>query len=71
MVVSFIFAQVFSSVVGMGLWMGFAIFVAVLLFFLGIMTHASREHDTESERVRRLTEFRSLQSPEFNEEDDL
>jgi uncharacterized membrane protein YagU involved in acid resistance len=68
-VVSVIFAQVFSYTTEMGLWMGFTTFLTALLFFLGIIILASRRR--QAERVSQFAEFRRVQAYDFKEEDDL
>jgi uncharacterized membrane protein YagU involved in acid resistance len=68
-VVSVIFMQVLSYTAEMSLWMGFAVFLIVLLSFFGIMILVSRRRETE--RVSQFAELRRVQTRDFKEEDDL
>jgi membrane protein implicated in regulation of membrane protease activity len=70
-VVSLIFAEIFSAMVEMSFWIGFAIFLVFLLCFLGIIIRATGRRDTETERVRQLAQFRSLQVSDLKDEDDF
>jgi predicted membrane protein len=68
---SLLFAEIFSVLIGTGFLMGFGIFLAVLLSFLGVIMYAGRGRETENERIRQLAAFRSLQAGDLRKDDDL
>ena len=68
-VVSIIFAQIFSSLVGMEFWIGFAIFLMALLAFMGVVVYSGRGRDAENERIRQLAAFRSLQEADLRDDE--
>ena len=70
-IVSLIFSEIFSAMVAMSFWAGFAIFLMFLLCFMGIVIRATRRGDSENERVRQLAQFRSLQAYDHRDEDDI
>ena len=67
-VVSIIFAEVFSYTSGMGLWIGFTTFLAVLLLTFGIIVRLSRRRDIE--RVGELSKLRQLLAMDLKETED-
>jgi len=69
LVVSVIFSQVFSYTIGMGVWIGFAAFLAFLLLFFGFIVLHGRKHKTES--VDQVLELRRLQAYDRKEYEDM
>ena len=69
--VSIIFSEIFSAMVGMGFWVGFAVFLVLLLCFMGVVIRAGRRGQTETEMVRQLGQFRSLQAYDHKDEEDF
>ena len=70
-VVSVIFSEIFSAIVQMSVWMGFTVFLVLLLCFMGIIVRASRRGETEAERLRQLAQLRSLQAYDYKDKDDF
>ena len=70
-IVSLIFSEIFSVMAEMSFWVGFVIFLVFLLCFMGIIIRVTRRGDSETERVRQLAQFRSLQAYDLKEEDDF
>ena len=70
-IVSLIFSEIFSAMVEMSFWTGFAIFLMFLLCFMGIIIRVTLRGDSETERVRQLAQFRSLQAYDLKDEDDF
>jgi membrane protein implicated in regulation of membrane protease activity len=67
-IVSTVFSGVFSSLVGTGLWIGFALFLVIFVAFLGMIVHAGRGRDSENERIRQLAALKSLQAEEAQDD---
>jgi len=68
-VVSTIFAEVFSYTSGMDLWIGFTTFLAALLLTFGIIVCLSRRRDIE--RVGEVSELRRLLASDLKEGEEL
>jgi hypothetical protein len=68
-VVGVVFEQVFSYTVGMGPWMGIAIFMGFLLLFLGFLARRGGKRDDE--RLNQLSEYRRLHAYDFEDEEEL
>jgi 4-hydroxybenzoate polyprenyltransferase len=71
LVVSAIFSEVFSSLVGLGSWTGFILFLAVLASFLGMNMYVGRARDDENERIRQLARFKGLQAGDAPRDDEV
>ena len=68
-VVSLIFSEIFSAMAEMSFWIGVAIFLALLLCFMGIIIR--RRGESETERVRQLAQFKSLEANDYKHDDDF